>query len=266
MTEELNLEEIKDFLVEVTKEAGAILQECKGNCKEIRDKGKGARVTEADIKSENHIIKRIKEKFSNHSIHGEETGREKKDSEYEWFIDGLDGTNNYIHQLPAYGVMVALAKNGKPLVGAIYLPEYDEMYYAVKGKGAFRNGKKLQVPKTPDLHGSIISIPVSLRRDKEKSFEILHKISDTCHIRWAGCSAFEFAHLASGHIDGIVKMCTNVWDVAIGCLLAEEAGAELSAYDGSEYNIHMPNFIVSNRKIHKFMVERLKDVKPSKKS
>lgn len=129
--------------IEAAKEAGKFLKMNLGKVKNIERKREEINlVTEIDKGSEKKIIEFIKSKFPNHGILAEESGETSKTSEYKWIIDPLDGTTNYTHSFPVFCVSIALEYKGEVIIGVVYDPNLDELFYAEKGKGAFLNGKK----------------------------------------------------------------------------------------------------------------------------
>ena len=160
---------MKDFTINLAKEAGKILMNDFGRLKTIKKKGQNDFVTNADYESEKFIISKIQGKYPEHSILSEEKGEIKNDSDYEWYIDPLDGTTNFVHGLPMFGVSIGLAKKGESILGVIYLPFFNEMYVAEKGKGAYLNGKKIHVSDNSDVKNSLVNMS-STRVVNEESY------------------------------------------------------------------------------------------------
>ncbi len=187
-------------------------------------------VTEVDKKSEAHLIKKIAEKYPQHAVLAEETGRHDKESDYLWVIDPLDGTNNYAQGLPIYCISVGLKYKGETVLGVVYAPYLDEMYTAVKGVGAFYNGRKISTGNKNELDKCVLA--TGFPYDKlthplnniDYFGEIVPKIRG---VRRMGAAAYDLACVASGILDGYWEMNLSPWDVAAGILLVEEAGGKV---------------------------------------
>ncbi len=128
---------MKDFAISLAKEAGKIIKDNFGKIDSYEVKSRTELVTEIDKRVDDFIVKKIKEKYPEYSILIEESGKYDKQSEYKWIIDPLDGTHNFIHNMPMFSVSIALAHNSQVILGVIYFPMFNELYVAEKGKGAF---------------------------------------------------------------------------------------------------------------------------------
>jgi len=269
------------FILKTIKQAGAlILKKSKTNYK-IQEKAKNDLVTEVDNLSEKLITKAIKSTYPKHSILGEESyfahkkeiSEEIESSEYIWIIDPIDGTTNFVRNLPFYAVSIALFKKtttkksknfeyleGELIAGAVYIPKLEELYYAEKKKGAFMNGKKIQVSKTPKLEKAVLATGFHLK-GAMRNLPYFKKVIGKCRaIRRFGASAIDIVYTATGRFDGYWEFNVKAWDIAAGLLIASEAGAKISDTNGNSIDLFGQDIFVSNKKIHNELVKIFRTV------
>lgn len=254
-----------DFLnvaIEVAKEAGKFLKINLGKVKNIESKKEEINlVTEIDKGSERKIIEFIKSKFPHHGILAEESGEESLISDYKWIIDPLDGTTNYTHSFPVFCVSIALEYKGEVILGVIYDPNFDEIFWAEKGKGAFLNGRKISVSKTDKLIKSMLAtgFPYNVREDPDNCIEhFVNFLMEAQAIRRLGSAALDLAYVACGRLDGFWEVNLNPWDVAAGKIIIEEAGGTVTDFYGNKFNIYTKGVVASNGLIHQQMLEVIK--------
>ena len=182
------LKEFAAFARTTAHEAGKILLKKSRRRSKIILKGRVNLVTESDLASEEHIINAITKKFPKHSILAEEENAYNKDPDLKWVIDPLDGTTNYAHDFPFYCVSIALEHEGEIVVGAIYDPERDEMFYAFKGGGSFLNRKRISVSGQPRLESSLLAtgFPYDIGSPPELSNAISSKLIWFHFVEYAG--------------------------------------------------------------------------------
>ena len=253
-----NLEKIEKVAIHAAKEAGKILASFLGHIKDISEKKQAGLVTEADKKSEEKIISIIKKHFPGHAILAEESGLHKESHAFKWIIDPLDGTTNYTHQIPFFCTSIGIEQAGKIVVGVIFDPIHEELYTVIKGKGAYKNGRKLSVSRTQKLGECLIATGFSYQRGKEleHSLSILKPFMElTQGIRRCGSAVWDICQVAEGHFDGFWEKGLSPWDVAAGVLLLEEAGGKISKYDGTSATVYDREIIASNGLIHQEMVQ-----------
>ncbi len=251
------MQKMKDFAVNLAQEAGALLMKKFDQSLEIHYKGDINLVTEADKMSENLIIAAIRQNFPDHGILSEESPAILDGSSMRWIIDPLDGTTNYAHGYPVFCVSMALEKDGRIILGVIYDPTRQDTFVAVRGKGAYLNGKRLAVSATPDLNRSLLAtgFPYDIRESKENNLNYFNVMAKEVQaIRRAGAAALDIAYVAAGRFDGFWELKLQPWDMAAGCLLVEEAGGKITDIMGSCWNILSPNILVSNGGIHEQMI------------
>jgi myo-inositol-1(or 4)-monophosphatase len=220
----------------LARSAGAILGQGYNKEHDIMYKGVIDLVTEADHASEAYLLSEINKRFPGGHILAEESGETKGDNGDVWYIDPLDGTVNYAHHIPIFCVCIAFASRGTLMLAAVYDPLRDEMFSAEHGKGASMNGIKLQASKTTELQKSLLvtGFPYdtwNTKQDNFKRFEKLGKL--TRGVRRLGSAALDGCYVAAGRFDGFWELSLKPWDVAASGLIAQEAGARVTAIDGS---------------------------------
>lgn len=250
--------EFKDVAIRAAREGGAILKNGFHNIEKVEVKGEHNIVTDVDFRSEEAILKIIKSAFPEHNIIAEETGEQKKDSEFTWYIDPLDGTNNFVMGIPYFSVSIALAKNSEVILGVVYNPIQDELYFAERGKGAFLNDKPITVSSTEKLSDSMIVASFPCEENKVKSglktVEKLIRKSRKVIIHFS--PALDLCNIARGRIDGIVDD-TMPEDHAAGALIVSEAGGKVRDFESDRWNVNKIGIIASNGRIHDEIVKLL---------
>jgi len=187
-------------------------------------------VTEVDKKSEEYIISQIKKEYPDHSILAEESGEESHSSDYTWIIDPLDGTNNYANGLPIFCVSIALQYKKKTIVGAVFAPYLDELFYAIRGKGVFLNGEKIKIGEKTSLNDSIIAtgFPYDKKTNPIDNLIYFNKVvKELRGIRRFGAAAYDLSLVACGVLDGFWELDLKIWDIAAATLFVEEAGGSI---------------------------------------
>ncbi len=241
---------------DAARESGRILRENFEGEFQVSQKGYINFVTEIDLKSEEAILRRIDGAFPEHAILSEEKGSNEGKSPFRWIIDPLDGTTNYAHGYPAFCVSIALEFEGAPAVAVIYDPLPDEMFSAVAGAGAWRNGKPMHVSKRATLEDSLLGTGFSynsdsLRRNLRLFNEFMTRASG---VRRAGAAARDLAYVACGRYDAVWEVDLQVWDLAAGVLLVQEAGGMISDFQGNAAGPSSPEIVLSNGLIHQEML------------
>jgi len=222
-------------------------------------------LTIADTEAERKIVSFIKEKFPTHNFFGEEYKYPKTDSDYCWIIDPLDGTNNFALGFPIFCSSIALTYKGQLIVGVVYDPVRNELFFAQKGNGAFLNGRRIYVNKVNSLKRAILITGFYYSRGKEmimtletiKEFLLKHVVG----IRRLGAAALDLCYVASGRAAGFWEFELNPWDFAAGKLIIEEAGGKVTGKSGEDIFLFDKNFIVaSNGIIHSSMLKVINQV------
>lgn len=242
------------------RKAGEILLTYIDKDKNIKLKGTSNLVTDVDKLSEKIIINIIEENFPDHSILAEELGIINKNSKYTWIIDPLDGTTNYAHTFPFFGIGIALQKEKEIVLGIIYDPLRDELFYGIKNEGSYLNDTKIRVSNTKILSESLISmgLPYELTLNEKNFLPFINFSSRTHGIRRAGSALLEISYVACGRLDGFWARNLKPWDIAPGIIIVSEAGGKVTDFEGDDINIYTDNILISNGKIHTEMIEILK--------
>ena len=247
------------FLKDLIKQAGSI---CRKEQKLLRPsdlefKNKKDLVTITDKKVENFIIKQIRAEYPSHDIFGEETGRTHFSSDYLWIIDPIDGTTSFFHQQPFYSVSIAVQHKGQTILGAVYAPSFDELFYADQTSGAFLNDQLICISKADKLINCVMATGFAcLRADlpvNNLSYfnKIVPKLRD---IRRYGSAAIDLCYVACGRIDGFWEMNLNVYDVAAGAFIVEQAGGVVCDFKGND-NFPEQGIVATNRYLQNELLE-----------
>jgi len=251
-----------NFAIETARDAGQILLEKFGRKIDILKKGDIDLVTEADLASEALIIERIKCYYPKHTILAEESGEAVTiggDKNWKWIIDPLDGTTNYAHGYPCFCVTIALENQGEIMLGVTYDPTRNEVFTAEKGRGATLNNKPIRVSGETNLGDSLIGtgFPYDFKQHVDFGRHLTDFLLKSRGIRRDGSAALNMAYVACGRFDGFWEEGLHAWDVAAGKLLIEEAGGQVTYYDGSPFSIYAPPICASNGSIHHQMLDVL---------
>jgi len=184
---------------------------------QVSKKGPSDFVTNSDIKTEKIIIEELKKARPNYSILSEENGIEKnKDTDHTWIIDPIDGTTNYLHGIPHFAISIALKFKNEIISGLIFDPIKDEMFYAEKDNGAFLNNQRVKVSQKSKMDECLFATGGKINNE----FDILYRKS--------GCAALDLAYVACGRYDGYFQYNLNLWDIAAGIILVNEAGGQIN--------------------------------------
>lgn len=221
-------------------------------------------VTKIDIESENVIIRTIRESFPHHSILAEESSKDNNERDgFQWIIDPLDGTTNYIHGYPVFSVSIAVAFKGEIIAGVILDPLRDELFTAEKGKGTFLNNNALRVSEAGMLKESLISTGFPFRKKENIDLYLMlfknlfYKVGD---IRRAGSAAIDLAYVASGRCDGFFELGLGPWDIAAGSIIIKEAGGIITDFGGGDDYLATGNVVAGPPALHKEMLKEVKKV------
>lgn len=242
--------ELLDIAIKAAKKGGAIVGRY-FNMSIVREvKDDKSFVTVADTEAEAAIIAHIKKHFPDHSILSEESGAKKQRSLYEWVIDPLDGTANFVNGIPLFAVSIAILKNGIPRAAAVYQPVGNSLYAAERGKGTTWNGKRVTVSDGGAEHAMITFGPG--KKEKEKLNRLLSEAEKAVKSkRYLGSCALELAYVARGGTEGFICLGLNKWDYAAGALLVHEAGGTITDFSGAPWTFGGSDFfIASNGKVH----------------
>ena len=250
---------LTEKLVEIIKASYNEAKEIKN--KNIQNKELNDIVTDIDIFMENKIVSIIKEWFPSHSIYAEESGNINKESEYEWLIDPIDGTINFASGIPLFATSVALRKNGDTILGIIIDYSQDDVYYCIKGQGAFCNDKPIHVSECNKLNNSIISFCLTSYYNEQHIKDVLkveEKLASKVRgLRLIVSAAIELAWCASGKIEGCLNVKPSIGlSSAAGKLLVQEAGGKVTNLKGN-IRENIDTMLVTNGKIHNEIISEM---------
>ena len=260
-----NKSEFLSFALDLAKKAGEIQLSFFGNISSLKKKSTSIDLlTNADIESEKFIISEIKKNYPTHSILSEESHKINNDSEYTWIIDPLDGTTNFAHNLPIFAVSIALKKNNDILCGVVFNPAADKCFYAEKDKGAFLNNKKISPTSTLRLGDCLLATGFPYLHDDRYnlSFDLFKEFYDrTRGLRRLGAAALDLCFVAMGRFDGFYEFNLHPWDIAAGALIAQEAGALVTDWNGEKMPHDGSRILCANKSIHGEMIDVLNQKK-----
>jgi myo-inositol-1(or 4)-monophosphatase len=251
---------------EIAREAGALLMRYFHQHLKIEYKGEADLVTAADRASEALIRERILARWPEHDVLGEEQGLSDQGGVYRWYVDPLDGTTNFAHGYPVFCVSLGLehqapdqrsaGQRASRIAAVIYDPTRDELFTAEQGKGALLNGETIRVSKTAALKESLLATGFpSQKRHKNPNIFFYHQITLRTHgVRRAGSAALDLCNVACGRYDGFWEFNLNPWDTAAGVLIVEEAGGNVTGFDGSPFELNSRETLASNGLLHEAML------------
>lgn len=243
----MNYQEYLYTAISLSKECTAMFKEGFANIKDISWKEGSDPVTEYDKKIELFVRQRLHLLYPDHDILGEEDGLEGGSSDYQWIVDPIDGTINYIRGIAFVAFSLALSYKGQIIVSVVANPILDEYFWAIKGGGAFLNSKPIHVSNIQNIHHAYV---VFGRYREQYSSQFHQLIKQFQSIRNPGSAALALAYIASGRIEGAIYSKLSPWDVAGGWLLVEEAGGLITNLDGSAFNFDNPSLLAGNSTTH----------------
>jgi myo-inositol-1(or 4)-monophosphatase len=240
--------------------SGKLISELFGKIRQITKKGEIDLVTEADTQSEKIILDIIGDHFPQDSIITEESGGHNHLPERVWLVDPLDGTTNFAHAFPFFGVSIALEVERELVLGVVFNPLMDEYFEAAKGQGAFLNKKAIRVSQSRTLQDSLLvtGFPYDIRENHERILEHFRRMVLRAQgVRRLGSAALDLCYVGAGRLDGYWEEGLKPWDSAAGTVIAKEAGGTVSTYDGRSFLPYEETIVASNPFIHELMLEAL---------
>jgi myo-inositol-1(or 4)-monophosphatase len=256
----MDLKSCKQVAIAAAYKAARILQTRFGNISRIRKKDAVEIVTEADTESEEEIITTIQNRFPEHAFLSEECGLKEGTTEYRWIIDPLDGTVNFAHRIPIFGVSIALTYRKELVLGIVLNPVDGELYSAIRGHGAQLNGRPIRVSSSRTVSESLLvtGFPYNIR----EVFEPVMTRYGNClkasqAVRRLGSAALDLCYVACGRFEGFWEQHLKPWDTAAGALIAAEAGAKVTTFSNQPYHVDNEEILVTNGHIHNEMLALL---------
>jgi len=256
-------ETLADFLdaaQEAARRAAAVLEDWRRRFS-VREKSRFDLVTEADLASQRSIYEFLAERFPQHAFLGEEdkTGhaRPARDAPPTWIIDPLDGTTNYVHDVPFYCVSIGLQVAGELVLGVVFEPSRQELFRAARDSGAWLGDRRITTSSVDQLDRSLLAtgFPPDMQ-GREELLKWWHHFGLRAHgLRRTGSTALNLAYLAAGRFDGYWAFDNHVWDVAAGVVLVREAGGMITNADGSAFDPYTPDALASNGPLHPVLLD-----------
>jgi myo-inositol-1(or 4)-monophosphatase len=230
---------------------------------EVKSKGTNDIVSDVDLSAEEAIIETIRKSYPDHTIIGEESGVLKgKDDDFQWVIDPLDGTTNFIKGIPHFSVSIALKVKGKLDQAVVFDPIRGELFTASRGKGAQLNGFRMRVNKNKEISGTILATGFPFKQ-KQHTVPYMAMFTSlflkTSDLRRTGSAALDLAYVAAGRFDGFFEIGLKPWDTAAGELLVIEAGGLVTDFTGGHNHAKSGNIVAGNTRILK---DILTDIRP----
>ncbi len=253
---------LKEVLFEATREAGKIISDYfQGSFTVDNKEGINNLVTEVDKHSEKRIIEIIRKHYPTHSIISEEVGEMIQDSPYQWIIDPIDGTVNFAHGIPICCVSIGLKHNEDLILGTVYNPMMNELFFAEKGKGAFLNEKPISVSTKSDFRKAclVTGFPYKWPDSQEHPIRVFERfILEGLPVRRLGSAAIDLCWVACGRFDGFWEYNLSSWDVAAGYLIVQEAGGRITNFEGAPYSVFDKETLATNGHIHEEMLRLIR--------
>jgi myo-inositol-1(or 4)-monophosphatase len=254
--------------IDAARAAGQLLKNELSGSRRIAYKGSPTNlVTEMDARVEELIVGRLAAAFPDDAVLAEERGASAGRSGRRWIIDPLDGTTNYAHGFPAFGVSIALESATLVELGVIYDPNLDELFVAERGRGATVNDQSLAVSTTATLDESLLAtgFPYDIREGGDNNLKEYAAFSVRARaVRRMGSAVLYLAWLASGRLDGYWELRLGPWDVAAGSLIVEEAGGRITNLSGGALALDAPTLVATNGRIHSAVLQVLREVRGGK--
>ncbi|MDH4196817.1 MAG: inositol monophosphatase [Candidatus Aminicenantes bacterium] len=245
---------------EAVREAGRLLRENLDGRGEVSFKGAVDLVTAFDRKAQELVDRRLAAAFPEHGFLSEENLDRRGTSGCRWVLDPLDGTTNFAHTLPIFSVSLALERQGEILLGVVYDPMRDEMFWAAAGEGAFLNGRPVRVSPVDRLDRSLLAtgFPYDIRESRLNNLDHFTNFAVRAQaVRRCGSAALDLCYVACGRFDGFWELKLKPWDVAAGSLIIREAGGRVTDFDSGDFDIFHPELAASNGLIHEEMLRVL---------
>jgi len=250
--------------IKAARAAGAIINRAALDIDllKVNVKGPNDFVSEVDRAAEAAIIEILLQAYPDHGILAEESGSShgNRTSEYQWIIDPLDGTTNFLHGLPIYAVSIGLAHRDVVQQAVVYDPTRNDLFFSSRGRGAFLNDRRLRVSKRINLSDALIGTGFPFRRgdDFERYLQMMQSVMQRCAgVRRPGAAALDLCYVAAGWYDGFFESGLNPWDVAAGSLIITEAGGLIGNFTGESQFLHQREVVAGNPKIYGQLVHLL---------
>lgn len=256
----MDLQKLTAEVARIAREAGAFIRQegASFDTAKIEYKGLNDLVSYVDKGAEERIVKGLSALLPEAGFVTEEKTINKTGDVYNWIVDPLDGTTNFIHGLPAYSVSIALQRNDELVAGVVYEVNRDECFYAWKDGGAYLNGSRISVSGNTELSQALLAtgFPYYNFELLEKYISVFRELTKVCHgLRRVGSAAVDLAYVACGRFDGYFEYNLNSYDIAAGMVLVREAGGEATSFSGSNDSFSTREILAGNRALRLKMQE-----------
>ncbi|MCF8052325.1 MAG: inositol monophosphatase [Desulfobacterales bacterium] len=258
----MDLDEVKRIGVAAAFKGAGVLLSRFGRIEKIRHKGTNDLVTEADTGAEQAIIDSIRSRFPEHGFLAEESGLDHGSGGDRWIIDPLDGTTNYAHRLEIFSISVAFARDEKILVGVVLDPIGEELFTAIRDRGAFLNGRPISVSEAGPVSESLLvtGFPYDIRSCSDPIIARFTRCLEAAQgMRRLGSAALDLCYVACGRFEGFWESQLKPWDTAAGVLIAREAGGRVTDFSNQDYRLQSGQLLATNGRIHEEMVSLLSE-------
>ncbi len=218
-------------------------------------------VSEADVQAEQEIIQVLRKTYPNHGILAEESGEQHGHDDYQWVIDPLDGTTNFLHGIPHFAISIGFRHKNRLEAGLIYDPIRQEMFTASRGAGAQMNDRRMRVSGVPQMENALLGTGFPFRHPQHQPayFSFFGSLIGKCvEVRRAGAASLDLAYVASGRLDGYWEFGLKEWDIAAGTLLVQEAGGLVSDFVGGNDFMKSGNIVAGNPKVFKALLREMR--------
>jgi myo-inositol-1(or 4)-monophosphatase len=257
----MNLQLIRNDVLQISEEVGAFIRKEAEDFDLTRVEKKSSfnnLVSYVDKEAEARLVAALRKSFPQAGfITEEETVEQSLSAEYNWIIDPLDGTTNFLHGLPIYAISIGLTRNNKPILGVIYHIVRKEIFHAVEDDNAYCNNQLIRVSDASALNESLLAtgFPYHNSARGESYLSIIKDFLEKSHgIRRLGSAAIDLAYVAAGRMEGFFEYNLNPWDVAAGVLIVKQSGGKVTDFDGGENTLFGKQLCASNGNIHDEML------------
>ncbi|MBF0141970.1 MAG: inositol monophosphatase [Magnetococcales bacterium] len=258
----MNYSPLLTVMVRAARKAGALAVQFfdRRHQLEVAFKGKDDPVTSADTAVEKEILFHLRKAYPRYGILAEESPPSTGKEEWQWVVDPIDGTLNFLHGNPHFALSIGLARGDELQAGVVYDPVRDELFTAERGRGAFLNDQRIRVSDRGTLNGALIATGFPLRRKHLaapylSSFAAVFAAS--ADIRRAGSASLDLAYTAAGRFDGFWESGLSPWDIAAGCIIVQEAGGFCSDFQGGNQFLGSGNIVAGNPNLHRHLLTTL---------
>jgi len=252
-----------NIAVRAARRAGSIINRATlgGEALVVRTKAANDFVTQVDRAAEEAIIDIVRKAYPEHGFVAEESGSTSPNAEYRWIIDPIDGTTNFIHGFPQYGVSIGIEHRGALAHAVVYDPVKNELFTASKGRGAFLNDRRVRVSKCTRLHEALVGTGFPFREVSRLDLyvrQLARLMQTSAGVRRAGAASLDLAYVACGRLDAFWELGLSPWDMAAGTLLIQEAGGLVADLNGEAGFMESGDICAGTPKIFPALLESLR--------